>query len=86
MREPAEYQAGHARGALNVPLATLRMKADPASPECLPAFKSGKTIVVHCASGARSAMAQGTLQKMGHAHVHNAGGLRDWLAAGGTPA
>ncbi len=84
IRDGAELAAtGRAKGALHVPLAVLTMKADPRSPECLPALKSGKPIGVYCASGARSAMARGALARMGHAQVHNLGGLAHWKAAGG---
>ncbi|MCT4559396.1 MAG: rhodanese-like domain-containing protein [Pelagimonas sp.] len=83
IREPGEVQAsGKAKGALAIPSAALRMKADPTSPECLPELKSGKPIAVYCASGARSAMAKGMLKRMGH-EVHNIGGLGHWVRAGG---
>ena len=75
--------SGKAKGALHVPLAALRMKADPSSPECLAELKSGKPIAVYCASGARSQMAKGMLERMGHAEVHNIGGLAQWQRAGG---
>ena len=51
IREPGEVQAtGKAIGALHVPLAALRMKADPASPEQLPEFRSGKPVALYWAS------------------------------------
>ncbi|WP_136442740.1 rhodanese-like domain-containing protein [Pacificoceanicola onchidii] len=84
IRDPMEIRAsGKARGALEVPSATLAMRADPRSPECLPELKQGKPIAVYCASGARSAMAKGMLKRMGHEEVHNIGGLGHWQAAGG---
>ncbi|WP_420858782.1 rhodanese-like domain-containing protein [Marivivens marinus] len=75
--------SGKAKGALHVPLAALRMKADPSSPECLAELKSGKPIAVYCASGARSSMAAQALGQMGHKDVHNIGGLAHWAQAGG---
>ncbi|MCB1333311.1 MAG: sulfurtransferase [Roseivivax sp.] len=75
---------GRAKGALHVPMAAMMTKCDPRSPECLPELKSGKPIAVYCASGARSAMACRALSNMGHAEVHNIGGLGHWQAAGGV--
>ncbi len=84
VREPGEIRAsGKAAGALTIPMATLAMKADPRSPECVAELKSGKPIAIYCASGGRSGMATQALQKMGHAEVHNIGGFGDWVAAGG---
>lgn len=85
IREPAEVNAtGKARGALHVPLAALRMKADPASPEQLPEFRNGKPVVLYCASGGRSQMAARMLRQMGLEEVYNLGGLAHWQMAGGT--
>ncbi|SPF80775.1 rhodanese-like domain-containing protein [Pseudoprimorskyibacter insulae] len=86
IRDPMELAGGRAEGSVNVPLATLSMRADPRSPECMAAFKSGKPIVLYCASGGRASMAQGMLEQMGHAEVHNIGGLAHWYQAGGQIA
>lgn len=46
---------------------------------------SNGRVVLHCASGERSAMAAATLQQMGYANVvHLEGGIAAWLAAGAT--
>ncbi|WP_058247121.1 rhodanese-like domain-containing protein [Tropicibacter naphthalenivorans] len=83
IREPMEIaHSGKAKGAIAIPTAALRMRADPSSPECLPELKQGKPVCVYCASGARSSMAKGMLSKMGH-EVHNIGGLGHWVQAGG---
>lgn len=83
IREPTEIaQSGKAQGAIAIPTAALRMRADPSSPECLPELKQGKPVCVYCASGARSGMAKGMLSRMGH-EVHNIGGLGHWVQAGG---
>lgn len=85
VRDGAEIAAtGRAAGALHVPLAALRMKCDPASPECLPELSCGRAVALYCASGARSQMAARMLAAMGHAEVHNIGGLHHWQAAGGA--
>lgn len=83
VREPGETAKGAAKGAVLLPSATLMMRADPRSPECLPQLQQGKPIAVYCASGARSQMAKTILERMGHAEVHNIGGLAAWLRAGG---
>ena len=85
VREMGEVTAsGKARGALHVPLASLKMKCDPSSPECLAELKSGKPLAVYCASGGRSQMAAQMLAGFGYGEVFNIGGLGDWHAAGGA--
>ncbi|MGI3184047.1 rhodanese-like domain-containing protein [Nioella aestuarii] len=85
IREPSEVKTtGKAEGALHVPLAALRMKADPASPEQLEEFRSGKPVVLYCASGSRSQIAVRMLRHMGLEEVYNLGGLAHWEMAGGV--
>ena len=75
VREPDEFAAERIAGALNVPLSTL----DPAS---LP-DGAGKTVVLQCAGGKRSAMAVDKCRKANQAiETHLAGGLAAWKAAG----
>ena len=84
IREHGEVAAsGKAKGAIHLPLATLRMQADPRSPECHPALKSGKPVVLYCASGGRATMAAQLMRQMGHDEVHNIGGFVHWVQAGG---
>ena len=74
--EPAEYAAGHAGGARNVPLGKLET-----APGDLPKNKA-LPLVVLCASGARSARAVGILKKLGHENARSLnGGLRAWREA-----
>ncbi|MFT6452212.1 MAG: rhodanese-related sulfurtransferase [Halocynthiibacter sp.] len=85
VRDGNEVKAsGKAAGALHLPLASFQMRANPSSPECEPALKSGKPLVLYCASGARSNAAGQMLLKMGYEDVRNLGGLRDWAVAGGA--
>lgn len=87
IRDPSEIAAsGAAVGALRLPLASLMMTCDPRSPECKAEVKSGKPIVVYCASGGRANMAKGMLEQMGYDDVHNIGGLMHWQMAGGPVA
>ena len=83
VRDGAELRAtGKAKGALHVPLAALRMKADPASPEQLPAFRpASRWCCTAPRAGARSGGAD--VAQMGLAEVYNLGGLADWQRAGG---
>lgn len=85
IREVGEVKAsGKAACAIHIPLAALRMQADPRSPECHPALKGDKPVILYCASGGRAGMAQGMLQQLGHKEVYNLGGLGHWQQAGGT--
>jgi rhodanese-related sulfurtransferase len=84
VREPAEWAAGHIPGALHVPRGMLEAKADLEYPNREPALADRTTaIIIHCASGARSAMAADVLQQMGFANVCSmAGGFAAWSQAG----
>ncbi|MDF2142694.1 rhodanese-like domain-containing protein [Paenirhodobacter sp. CAU 1674] len=85
VRDGMELRAsGKAAGALHVPLMALKMKCDPASPECLKDLSLDKPVAVYCASGARSQGAGQMLLQMGYKTVYNLGGLYDWHAAGGA--
>ena len=75
VREPAEFAEERIAGAMNVPLSTF----DPAA---LP-DAGGKTIVLQCAGGKRSAMAVGKCRQANQViETHLAGGLMAWKAAG----
>jgi rhodanese-related sulfurtransferase len=71
----AEYAAGHANGAKNVPFGSLEKSTDLPKNKALP-------LVVVCASGARASRAAGTLRKLGFEKARPlAGGLRAWREA-----
>lgn len=83
VRDPPEVQqTGRLKGALNVSRGMLEFRADPESPYHNPAFQKDRTILLHCASGGRSALAGKTLQDMGYMAVFNIGGFKDLTAAG----
>jgi len=85
VRDGTEVQAsGKVKGALHVPRGFLEFKADRESPAYDPAFQKRKTIIVYCASGARSALAGKTLKDMGYTDVRNLGGFQDWVMSGGA--
>lgn len=75
VREPEEFAAEKIAGALNVPLSTFNPAALPDA--------DGKTIVLQCAGGKRSAMAVDKCRNANQAvETHLAGGLAAWKAAG----
>lgn len=72
VREQDEWAAGHAPGAVHVPLGTLRA-AD---------LRTDKPVVAVCRSGNRSAVAAAALAQVGLDVVNMAGGMTAWAAAG----
>ena len=73
--EPAEFAAGHASGARNVPLGTVESSKELPSNKTLP-------LVLVCQSGARASRAAGMLRKAGYANVQVlAGGMKAWREA-----
>ena len=84
IREPAELEAnGRIPGALPVPRGMLEFHADPTSPYHLEPLLPEREIVLHCASGGRSALAADALQQMGYTSVaHLDGGIKAWKEAG----
>ena len=83
VRDPTEVQqSGKIKGAVNVSRGMLEFRADPESQYHNPAFQKDKTILLHCASGGRSALAGKTLQDMGYTAVFNIGGFKDLAEAG----
>ena len=83
IREPAEQQTGTIPGAIHAPRGMLEFYADPTSPYHRPEFDPKGRIILHCASGGRSALAADTLQQMGYTNVaHLDGGFKAWEAAG----
>lgn len=86
LREPGEQlQQGTIPGAVSAPRGMLEFWADPSSPYHRPEFDPQRRIILHCASGGRSALAADTLQQMGYARVaHLAGGLKAWAEEGLT--
>ena len=83
VRDPTEVQqTGRIKGAVNVSRGMLEFRADPDSQYHNPTFQKDKTILLHCASGGRSALAGKTLQDMGYTAVFNIGGFKDLAEAG----
>ncbi|CAM5582536.1 rhodanese-like domain-containing protein [Streptomyces aurantiogriseus] len=76
VREPYEWQAGHAPRAIHVPLSALEAGAP------LPAEARGRPLIVICRSGNRSRQAAELLVGRGVAAVDVIGGMEEWLRAG----
>lgn len=68
VRSPAEFQSGHVKGSMNIPLGDLESRAGKLK-------KMNKPIVLCCASGMRSGSGVGVLQKQG-IECYNGGGWR----------
>lgn len=66
VRSKSEYQGGHIKGSINIPLDTLSNN--------LRTLKKDKPIITCCASGMRSASAKSILKSNGFTEVHNGGG------------
>lgn len=76
VRETQEWRAGHAPGALHIPLSALAAGAP------LPQEAQGRPLIVICRSGNRSQQAAELLAARGADAVDVVGGMRDWLRAG----
>jgi len=69
VRTPGEFQTGHIRGAVNIPVQELGRR--------LSEVPSGKAVVVYCRSGMRSATAARMLSSQGR-DVHDLGPMSAW--------
>ncbi|MDC0769146.1 rhodanese-like domain-containing protein [Streptomyces sp. HD] len=76
VREPDEWAAGHAPGAVLAPLSALT------SGELLPPAAQGRSVVAICRSGKRSRAAAALLTARGADVVDVIGGMRAWAEAG----
>lgn len=84
LRDPAERaEHGTIPGAVHAARGMLEFYADPTSTYHRPEFAPDQRVILHCASGGRSALAADTLQQMGYTDVaHLDGGFRAWKEAG----
>ena len=84
VRDGTEVAAtGKAAGAIHIPRGSLEFKADPTSASADKNFSTDKTVILHCASGGRAALAGKLLKDLGYDKVYNLGGFKDWVEAGG---
>ena len=84
LREAEELkQSGKIPGSVHAPRGMLEFYADASLPYHKPEFDKDKRIILHCASGGRSALAAATLKQMGYQNVaHLDGGINSWKEAG----
>jgi rhodanese-related sulfurtransferase len=84
LRESEERtRDGAIPGAVHAPRGMLEFYADPTSPYHREELMPEKRLVLHCASGGRSALAVDTLQQMGYQDVaHLDGGIKAWKEQG----
>ena len=75
---PEVAASGKIAGAVNVSRGMLEFRADPESPYHDKNFEKGRTVILYCASGGRSALAGKLLKDMGYENVYNLGGFKDW--------
>lgn len=90
VREPAEYSQQHIIGSVNYPRGVLEMNihnhpkvaASGCEPQMALQQLAASAIYVICRSGARSALATESLQRMGFTQVYSvAGGMQAWIDA-----
>jgi rhodanese-related sulfurtransferase len=74
VRNPAEWQAGHAEGAAWIPMSQLAERQEE--------LPTDREIVVICKTGSRSAQVAKALVAAGYGAVNLAGGSEAWQAAG----
>jgi rhodanese-related sulfurtransferase len=84
IRESEELkQSGTIPGSVHAPRGMLEFYADSSLPYHKSVFDKNKRLILHCASGGRSALATATLKQMGYQNVaHMDGGFKAWKEAG----
>lgn len=85
VRDLPELQAtGKIPGSVHIPRGMLEFRADAATPYHDVNLTLDRPIILHCASGGRSALSGKTLKDMGYEKVFNLGGFKDWVDDGGA--
>ena len=74
VREAAEWEQGHAPGALHIPYGRLR--------ERMGEIPKGRPVIAYCATGIRSSLATTLLQAAGYDAANVRGGFTAWRNAG----
>lgn len=82
VREADERLAGTIAGAIHIPRGMVEFRADPSSPLHDERLQRHRRILLHCATGSRSALAATALHHLGYDDVaHLAGGFQAWCRA-----
>jgi len=75
VRAPLEFEDGHIKGAINIPVADLRERHTELNKE--------NVIIMICSSGNRSSLGVSILSQHGFKNLHNVtGGMTGYSAAG----
>ena len=84
IREREELAAsGVIHGSVHAPRGMLEFYADPTTAYHRPEFRPERRVILHCASGGRSALAADMLAELGYTNVaHLDGGLKAWREQG----
>lgn len=87
VREPAEFETGHIKGAINIPRGVLEFQVE-AHPAVACVTESAlavrdRPVLICCRSGGRAALGAVALQDMGFTQVSSiAGGILAWSENG----
>lgn len=84
LREADELAAtGRIPGSVHLPRGMLEFRADPTSSYHQEGLDPSRRVILHCATGGRSALAAAALQDMGYSNVaHLDGGITAWKESG----
>ena len=78
IREQDEWDAGHAPGAVHIPMSELPQRVD----ELAPFLERDEPLVVTCRSGGRVQRVMPWLAQQGYEVANLEGGMMAWQAAG----
>jgi rhodanese-related sulfurtransferase len=82
VREPAEYAAGHIKGALSIPRGVLEFKIADLPAINNTANNATTAILLYCKNSGRAALAAQSLAALGYTQVTSInGGYEAWLEA-----
>jgi phage shock protein E len=79
VRTPAEFQAGHVPGAVNIPYDEIDQRAGEIGPPSTPTL-------LYCQSGRRSGIAFRALQDLGYTRLYDLRSYDLWVASEVPPA
>lgn len=70
VRTPWEFEAGHAKGAVNIPFDQIAARAGE--------LPRDRPVVLYCRTGRRSGIAAGELQRLGFTQLYDFQTLTSW--------
>ena len=73
VREKSEYDSGHIKGAVLLPLGTINSETAAKAID-----SRDTTVLVYCRSGNRSKKASAILAKLGYKNIYEIGGITSW--------